>query len=91
MLLFGAVGKLQVIYIIIFIVKYFRRDNFLSMIKKRYLTRKDNLPGLSLHKNQVVTFLGNEVYVEITSLYMNLKDTWRKLIESILFKIRLSQ
>lgn len=56
------------------------------MMKKHYLTRKDNLPGLSLHKNRVVTFLGNEVYAEITPLYMNLRD--KELIESI-FKIRL--
>lgn len=70
----GAVGKLQVIYIIIFSVKYFCRDNFLSMMRKHYLTRKDNLPGLSLHNNQAVTFLLNEVYAEITSSYTNLKD-----------------
>lgn len=70
----GAVEKLQVIYIIIFSVKYFCKDNVLSMMRKHYLTRKDNLPGLSLHNNQAVTFLLNEVYAEITSSYTNLKD-----------------
>lgn len=53
-------------------------------MKKHYLTRKDNLPGLSLPNDRVVTFLGNEVYAEITSLYMNLRDKEKAYREHLL-------